>query len=194
MGLKNYLEVLRRIFHKPEMDAVTVLRLVMGWVFLSSGLSKLAENGLQYSYASTYLSKALPVNTPEIAFSFPDFLQIPGLLLVKAGAVTIEPLIQIFSTLPFIGSLVVITELFIGFSLIFGLFMRLGSLIGSFMMVLFYYGNADWGHGLLNSDMVYLVLLLSLVALDAQEKFSLDSYISEKYEIENEMVEKVLGL
>jgi hypothetical protein len=62
------------------------------------------------------------------------------------------------------------------------------------MMLLFYYGNADWGQGLLNSDMMYLILLLSLVSMKAEEKMSLDSYITEKYEIENKVLEKILGL
>ncbi len=194
MNSKKYLGQVQEFFHKPEINAVTGLRLVMGWVFLSSGLGKLAENGLEYSYASTYLSKAVPITTPEIAFTFPELLQIPGLVLVKTGAYITEPLMQLFATLPFIGTAVIVTELLIGVSLILGLFTGIGSLTGAFMMLLFYYGNAEWSQGLLNSDMVYLILLLSLISLKAGEKLSMDNYIAEKYEIENKVLEKALGL
>lgn len=194
MDSKSLPNKMRSFVQKPEINAVTGLRLVMGWVFLSSGLSKFAGNGLGYSYASTYLSEAIPIATPEIMISFPEILQIPGLLLVKAGAVIVEPLMQVFASLPFIGALVVITELVIGLSLILGLFTKMGSVIGAFMMLLFYYGNAEWNHGLLNSDLVYLILLLSLIALNVGEKMSLDSYIAENYEIENKVLKRVLGL
>jgi len=179
---------------KPELNTVTVLRFVMGWIFFSSGLSKLAENGLEYSYASKYLTEAVPIATLEFAFSFPELLQIPGLVLVKTGALVVEPLMQLFASLPFIGTLVIVTELFVGLSLVLGLFTRIGSLTGAFMMLLFYYGNAEWSKGLLNSDMVYLILLLALISLKAEEKFSLASCIKERYDIGNKVLKKALGL
>lgn len=98
------------------------------------------------------------------------------------------------ASIQFIGPLVVVIELVIGLSLLLGLFTRIGSIIGAFMMVLFYYGNAERGQGLLNSDIMYLILLLSLVSMKAGEKMSLDSYILQKYEIENKILKKVLGL
>jgi thiosulfate dehydrogenase [quinone] large subunit len=101
---------------------------------------------------------------------------------------------QFLASIQFIGPLVAVIELVIGLSLLLGLFTRIGSIIGAFMMLLFYYGNADWGQGLLNSDMMYLILLLSLVSMKAGEKMSLDSYILQKYEIENKILKKVLGL
>lgn len=61
------------------------------------------------------------------------------------------------------------------------------------MMLLFYYGNAEWSQGLLNSDMMYLILFLSLIAMKAEDKMSVDSYITEKYEIENKIIKRLLG-
>ena len=194
MSSGSRFENFKEYFRKRDINAVTGLRLVMGWVFFSSGLGKLAGNGLQYSYASTFLTEAVPIKTPEIAFSFPEFIQIPGLILVKTGTFVLEPLMQLFASIPFIGGLVVLTELFIGLSLLLGIFTRIGSLIGSFMMILFYYGNAEWSHGLLNSDAVYFFVLIFLISMRAGEKMSLDSYIKEKYEIENEGLKKLLGL
>ena len=80
--IQNYLQIIRENLQE---NAVTLLRLAIGWVFLSSGLGKLAENGLEYSYASKYLTEALPLTTPEIAFGFADILQIPGLYSSKQG-------------------------------------------------------------------------------------------------------------
>ncbi|MFB6143834.1 MAG: DoxX family protein, partial [Candidatus Nanohaloarchaea archaeon] len=168
-------------------------RLMMGWIFLTSGLSKL-EGGFSYGYASQYLSKAVPVQTPELVMSFPEILGVPGLLLVKLGTFVMEPLLSFFSGLPFIGQLVIITELFIGLSLVLGLLTRLGSVTGVFMMIMFYYGNADWGHGLLNADIVYMAVFISLIVLDAGRTLSLDSYISEKIETDNRILKAFLGV
>ncbi|MFB6166653.1 MAG: DoxX family protein [Candidatus Nanohaloarchaea archaeon] len=159
--------------------AVLGLRLMMGWVFLHSGLSKLAENGLAYGYASKYLSGATPAASPHIAFSFPEILGIPGAAVVKAGAAVAAPLFELLASLPFIGTLVVITEISIGLALILGGFTRLASYVGAFMMFLFYYGNAAWKHGLLNGDAVYLFVLLALACLGAGRIFGLDETLRE---------------
>ena len=194
MEIRELFKNLISRIEKSGFSALTVLRASIGWVFLSSAIAKLMENGFAYSYASTYLEKAVPITTPEIAFSFPEIIQMPGLILVKTGAYIVEPLMQFFASIPFIGPLVVITELVIGLSLLLGFFTKLGSLTGAFMMLLFYYGNAEWSQGLLNADMIYLILLLSLISMKAGEKMSIDSYITEKYEIENRGLKKILGI
>lgn len=173
---------------------VTVtFRAIMGWIFLTSGLSKL-EGGFSYSYASQYLSKAVPVQTPELAMTFPEILGLPGLILVKLGALVVEPFLTFFASIPFIGQLVIVTELFIGLSLLLGLLTRLGSITGIFIMLMFYYGNAEWSHGLLNSDIVYMAVLASLIALGAGRNVSLDRYIREKLEEDNRIVKALIGV
>ncbi|MFB6174848.1 MAG: TQO small subunit DoxD [Candidatus Nanohalobium sp.] len=180
--------------HSYREYAKIALRVSMGWIFLTAGLSKLVEHGLAYPKASGYLSSAVPIATPKITLGFPEIIGLPGLLLVKAGTFLVEPLMQLLASAPFIGTLVVASELFIGLSLLLGLLTWLGSGLGAFMMLLFYYGNAEWSHGLLNSDAVYLILLISLIAFRAGENFSLDSYISEKIETDNRILKAFLGV
>jgi thiosulfate dehydrogenase [quinone] large subunit len=187
-------EYLGKISVKPKTAAVLALRLSLGWIFFTSGLSKLVEHGFAYSQASGYLNSAVPITTPELALSFPEIIGLPGLLLVKAGTILVEPLMQIFASTPFIGALVVLSELFIGLSLILGLLTRVGSGLGVLLMLMFYYGNAEWSHGLLNADMVYLILFLSLIGLRAEEKLSLDSYISEKMKKDDRVLRALIGV
>ena len=61
MKIEEFLKNLRSRIKKTRVDALTVLRASIGWVFLSSAISKLAENGFTYSYASAYPEKAVPI-------------------------------------------------------------------------------------------------------------------------------------
>lgn len=137
-----------------------IVRLTVGWIFLHSGIGKLVEDGLAYGYASTYLQEATPLATPDIALGLPGLLELPVAILVTAGATVMEPVFHLLAGCPFIGPLVVICETVIGLGLILGAFTRVLGLLGAFMMLLFYYGNAEWSHGLINGDMVYLILFL----------------------------------
>lgn len=162
-----------------ERYGLLALRLIMGWAFLYSGLSKLFTDGLAYGYASTYLNEAIPLSAPEITTALPGLLELPCALLVTAGRVIIKPVIVFLSSLSFIGPLVVVAEIAVGLAVLAGVATRLFSYIGAFMMLLFYYGNADWGHGLLNSDMVYLLLFLIIAATGAGRFLGLDSQLRE---------------
>lgn len=190
---EEYVSYLKRLFNGFQIDLLTAVRFMMGWVFFSSGLAKLMENGLNYGYASKYLAEAASIKAPQIAFTFPEILQLPGVLLIEGVAFLMEPMMTYFSSLNFIGALVIITELFIGLSLLLGFLTRPGAIIGSFMMVMFYFGNSAWGNGLLNSDFVYLVLMVFIAVSKAGERIRLDSYLMKKYKIENKALKKFLG-
>lgn len=159
--------------------AVVGLRLTIGWVFLHSGLGKLAD-GLTYSYASTYLSEAAPVATPGVALTFPEVLGAPGALLVQALAPVANLIFPILADMPYIGTLVIFTEIAIGLSLILGAFTRLGSYAGAFMMFLFFFGNADWEHGLMNADAIRLIVFLAVAAMGAGRICGVDRYLEER--------------
>ncbi|MFB6115158.1 MAG: DoxX family membrane protein [Candidatus Nanohalobium sp.] len=179
---------------KTKGYAVLGLRVMMGWIFLTSGLSKLIDNGFAYKYASIYLSKATPVAVPDISMSFPEVLGAPGILLVEAGTFVVEPLMNIFASLSFIGPLVVLTELLLGTALLLGVLTRLAAVGGSVLMVFFYYGNAEWKHGLVNGDFVYMAVLVALAAFNAGKIYGADSYISKNLRPENKWLKLVLGV
>lgn len=173
MVTMDYESLPRRIVYP-----VVALRVMLGWIFLHAGLDKL-ESGFQYTYASTYLSEATPVTTPTLDTTVSHLLELPLYLVVRIGAVVIDPLLQLLAQLPYIGTLVILSELFVGVALVFGAATRLGAYAGAFMMTLFYYGNAAWEHGLLNSDMAYLVLFLCLAAMGAGRMYGLDRRIEQ---------------
>lgn len=170
------------------------VRLLMGWLFFSAGLSKLADGGLSFGYASVYLSQATPISTPAFSFGFPGILQAPGLAVLKAGAFLVEPLFQFMAGLPFIGQIVVVTQLVVGLALISGAFTRLSGVVGAFMATMFYYGNAEWSHGLVNVDLMYIYLFLVAAFTASGRFYGLDSRLEDlKIVRENPRIKLLLG-
>lgn len=163
--------------HNGTGYALFALRITIGWIFLTSGLSKLAESGLAYGYASQYLAEAVPVALPQASYSFPGILSLPLVYIGKAVGWLIQPVFQLLSSLPFIGGLVVISEILVGLLVLFGLFTRLGSYIGAFMMLMFYYGNAEWSHGLINGDFIYMLAFIVVAVVGAGRIIGLDQIV-----------------
>ncbi|MDY6770404.1 MAG: DoxX family protein [Candidatus Nanohaloarchaea archaeon] len=155
-------------------------RLLIGWIFFYSGISKLVENGLAYGYASTWLKEATPIASPTIETGLPGLLQAPIAAVVKLGAVVIEPVFQSLTSLSFIGSLVVIFEIGIGIGLLFGVATRLFSLFGAGMMMMFYYGNAEWSHGLVNGNLVYMFLFVFAAVAGAGRIAGVDAWLEQQ--------------
>lgn len=154
------------------------IRLIMGWIFFTSGLTKFLEGGLAFGGAQPYLAHAA-METPAFSGGIAGILQAPGLALVKAGTFIMEPLFGFMASLPFIGHMVVLGELFVGLALIFGVLTRLGATVGALMTLMFYYGNGAWEHGLLNSDFLYFYLFAVIVAVGAGRFYGLDDRLAE---------------
>lgn len=182
----EYMELPKDLADRTAEDyknhALLGARLIMGWLFFAAGVTKLAEGGLNFGYASVYLSQAVPISTPAFSLGFPGILQAPGLAVLKAGAFLIEPLFQFMAGLPFMGSLVVVTQLLVGIALILGAFTRLSGLVGAFMATMFYYGNAEWSHGLVNGDLIYVYLFLVVAFTASGRIYGLDARL-ENYDL-----------
>jgi uncharacterized membrane protein YphA (DoxX/SURF4 family) len=103
-----------------ERYGLLAIRLIMGWAFLYSGLSKLFTDGLAYGYASTYLKKAVPLATPELTTSLPGLLELPCAILVSAGTAVVEPIFVFLGDLSVIGPLVVVVEIAVGLAVLSG--------------------------------------------------------------------------
>lgn len=88
------------------------------------------------------------------------------------------------ASIPNIGAIVVISEIFIGFGVFFGAFKRLFSIIGSFMMLFFYYGNAEWSHGLINGDMMYLLVFVAVATAGAGRFWGLDEWLADRWGVD----------
>ncbi len=138
---------------------VLALRLMMGYAFLYSGWTKIAEGGFS---AAGYLTNAVPKASPLYGTFqwmgttawFADFLAVA----VPWG------------------------ELLIGAALLVGAFVRLAAFWGAFMMLMFYFGNWEIEHGIINGDFAYMLVFLAVAAFGAGHILGLDSLI-EKYEV-----------
>lgn len=161
--------------------ALLATRLVMGWIFFYSGFSKLVEDGLAYGYASTYLSEAVPLSTPEITLSLPGLVELPLALLANAVAIPLEPFFSLLASFPYIGTLVVLSEILFGLAILLGGLTRLTGLGAGFMMLMFYFGNAEWSHGLINGDFLYMFLYLVLACAAAGRYKGIDARLHERY-------------
>lgn len=132
---------------------VALLRVITGWWFFHAGVTKLIEDGLAYSYGPIYLQGMEGTALGPIPVWMGNNL-----------AWLIEPGVPLFETL-------------IGLALIAGALVRLAALGGAIFMTLFWVGNADFGHGLVNGDLMGLLLFLTVAALAAGRYYGLDAVI-----------------
>ena len=73
----------------------------------------------------------------------------------------------------------------IGLGLLVGFLTRLAAFWGAFMMLLFYFGNWEVAHGVINSDFAYMLVFLSVAAFGAGRILGLDAII-EQHEIDGQ--------
>ncbi|QIB78787.1 DoxX family protein [Haloferax volcanii] len=81
--------------------------------------------------------------------------------------------------LEFTNLMVPLGETLIGLGLVVGAAVRLAAAGGAFLMTFFYLGNAEWGHGLVNGDLLGLVMFLVVGALATGRILGLDAYLEE---------------
>ena len=139
---------------------VLALRLMMGIAFATSGLDKvLGEFGAQ-----GYLQSVAATNGNPLA----------GMFAWMGGTEWFVAFLDV--AVPW-------GELAIGLALIFGVLTRLAAFWGAFMMLMFYFGNWDIAHGLINGDFAYMLVFLAVAAFGAGRILGLDTYV-EQYEID----------
>ena len=151
---------------------VLALRLMMGYAFAYSGWTKLVEGGFS---AQGYLVGVAATNGNPLADVFLWMGQTAWFAEVVNVAV------------PF-------GELAIGLGLLVGAFTRLAAFFGALMMLLFYFGNWEIAHGLINGDFAYMLVFLAVAAFGAGRIFGLDAII-ERYEVGGQaLIEKYPAL
>jgi thiosulfate dehydrogenase [quinone] large subunit len=129
------------------------LRVVTGWWFFHAGVTKLVEDGLAFSYGPVYLTEM----TGTALGPFPVWLGTNFGWLVEA--------------------MVPLGETLIGLGLIVGALVRLASFFGVFFMTLFWVGNADFAHGLVNGDLMGLLLFVTMIVLATGRYYGLDAIV-----------------
>ena len=132
---------------------LAILRVVTGWWFFHAGMTKLIEDGLAFSYGPIYMKGMTGTALGPIPVWMGENL-----------AWLIEPGVPLFETL-------------IGLALILGAFTRLAAVGGIAFMTLFWVGNADFGHGLVNGDLMGLMLFATVIVVGAGRYYGLDAIL-----------------
>jgi len=132
---------------------VAILRVLTGWWFFHSGVTKLLEDGLAFGYGPVYLQQMTGTALGPIPVWMGENL-----------AWLIQPGVPLGETL-------------IGLALMAGVLTRLAAAGGVAFMTLFWVGNADFGHGLVNGDLMGLLLFATMIVLAAGRYYGLDAVI-----------------
>jgi len=132
---------------------IAFLRVVVGWWFLHAGVTKLVESGLSYAYGPAYLT--------------------------EMGGTVLGPVaVTMGTSIPwFVAAIVPVAETLIGLALMAGVAVRLASIGGAVFMSFFWVGNAEFGHGVVNGDLLGLLLFVTLIVLAAGRYYGLDAMI-----------------
>ncbi len=150
------------------------LRIVIAWVFLQAGLSKLLDGGLAdpFAWSSTgFLENAIAEANP---------LQGVFLFFAEYGSI-VDPM-------------VIFGQILIGLALLFGVFFRFAALMGAIQMLFFW--TAAWNGGLaagfpmdngyfIDSSFVYMLLLFGLGAWGAGRILGVDRSLEETAIVRN---------
>ena len=134
-----------------------ILRVITGWWMLHAGLTKLWE---------TYV-----LGEPFAADWFIQF--------ASQGTI-LEPVLMLFNNpagIAFTNFMIPWGEFLIGAGILLGAFTRLAAFFGAFLMVFFFAVNADWAHGLLSSDLMGLVLFITIGIFGAGRIWGVDQYL-----------------
>ncbi|MDB9252265.1 DoxX family protein [Halorubrum ezzemoulense] len=134
---------------------IAFLRVVTGWWFFHAGVTKIIENGFAFAYGPSYMKGMTGTALGGIPVWMGNNL-----------AWLIEPGVPLFETL-------------IGLALIAGAFTRLAAFGGVIFMVLFWVGNAGFGHGVVNSDLMGLFLFMTVIVLAAGRYYGLDALLEQ---------------
>ncbi|AUV83615.1 DoxX family protein [Salinigranum rubrum] len=132
---------------------MAMLRVLTGWWFFHAGVTKLIEDGLAFTAGPAYLKGMTGTALGPIPVWTGTHL-----------AWLIEPGVPLFETL-------------IGLALMVGALTRLAAFGGVVFMTLFWVGNAEFGHGLVNSDLMGLLLFVTMIVLAAGRYYGLDAII-----------------
>ncbi|MFC7077386.1 DoxX family protein [Haloarcula halophila] len=132
---------------------LATLRVLTGWWFFHAGVTKLIEDGLAYSYGPAYMQQMTGTALGPIPVWMGNNL-----------AWLIAPGVPLFETL-------------IGLALMAGVLTRFASFGGVIFMTLFWIGNASFGHGLVNSDFMGLLLFITMIVLGTGRYYGLDAII-----------------
>ena len=153
---------------------VALFRISVGVIFLWAGLEKLtgatpfdASGFLKFGTLGT-LGWPFVSGTPAEGTVFNPTHSFWTGLADNPGLMTL------------INTLVVAGEIGIGIALILGLFTRFAALMGTLMMVLFFFAAWDFAYGIVNQHLAYALACGTLWGLGAGRYYGLDSVLASR--------------
>lgn len=139
---------------KSSRIAVAVLRISMGWLMFYAGITKILDPNWS---AAGYLNNAKTFTSFFQWFASPDILPITN--FINEWGLTL-----------------------LGVSLILGIGVRLSSVPGAVLMLLYYFSTAEFPyaeHGfLVDKHIIFATLLLFLAAIHAGRSYGLEAWCS----------------
>jgi|SRR3989344_1606933 len=147
-----------------------ILRLALGFLFLWAFLDKLFGLGFDTAQDKSWLLG----NSPTFGF-------------LKFGATgALGNYYQTLAGIALIDWLFMLGLLFIGASLIFGIFLKLASYTGALLMFLMWLALVPTEHNpILDEHIIYLLILLILPKIKDVKRFSLNKYWSKNSLVKN---------
>lgn len=162
-----------RIIDRQHALAVALGRIVIGVIFLWSGLSKVVGDGL-----GTWSAKGF------LEFATGGTLGWPFVVGEVAEGTVFNPTRDFWvglagneAAVATIAFLVPLGMLGIGVSLILGLLTRFGAAMGTLMMLIFFVAAWDFQHGIVNQHLTYAVVTAGLGVIGAGNYFGLDATV-----------------
>ncbi|MFB6085181.1 MAG: DoxX family protein [Halodesulfurarchaeum sp.] len=150
-----------------------LLRVITGYWILHAGLTKVWE---------TYV-----LGSPFSA----------GWFLKYASQGTIlEGFMALFNNsagIAFTNFMIPWAEFLIGLGILLGAFTRLAAFFGGFLMIFFYFVNAAWSHGMVSSDLMGLVLFVTVGVFGAGRIWGVDQYLEQMDWAKNPVAKALLG-
>jgi thiosulfate dehydrogenase [quinone] large subunit len=149
---------------------IAFLRVITGWWFFHAGITKIIDNGFAFTYGTSYMKGM----TGTVLGGIPVWMG-------NNLAWLIEPGVPLFETL-------------IGLALMAGALTRFAAFGGVIFMILFWVGNAGFGNGVVNGDLMGLLLFLTVIVLAAGRYYGLDALIEQTALVEqNPKLRYLLG-
>lgn len=153
--------------------AVAIGRIVIGIIFLWAGLEKLLASGAEGFSAAGFLqfgtngTLGWPFVSGEVAQGT-VFNPTHGFWASLAANTTLMPVVNI---------LVVAGQIGIGLGLILGLFTRFSALMGTLMMIFFFFAAWEFEFGIVNQHLTYAVVTFGLAVVGAGNYLGLDAVV-----------------
>ncbi|AKH98110.1 TQO small subunit DoxD [Halanaeroarchaeum sulfurireducens] len=150
-----------------------ILRVVTGWWMFHAGLTKVWETHI--------------LGSPFDAAWFIQY--------ASQGSI-LEGVLALFNSsagIAFTNVMIPWGELLIGLGILLGAFTRLAAFFGGFLMFIFYFVNAGWSHGMFNSDLMALILFVTIAIFGAGRIWGVDQYLERMNWAQSSTVRALLG-